>query len=107
LALVAEVQDARINACNSGAQRKGWTVVGFSSRKTLEQAKYTSPPSFPLVLGYRARDMIYAIHAAAGRSDVPIPLGTAYLIDPRGDVIQNGPCEKLAGINAGSSEGKK
>ncbi|MDO8312058.1 MAG: FecR family protein [Sideroxyarcus sp.] len=106
-ALVAEVFDKRTNACAYEARRKGWTVVGFSSRQSLQHAQYPAPPAFPLILGYRARDTIYAIHGAAGRSDVPIPFGTAYLIDTSGRVSQNGPCQNLVGIDFGISEGRK
>lgn len=106
-ALVAEIFDKRTNACASEARRKGWNVVGFSSRLSLQHAQYPSAPAFPLILGYRARDMIYAIHGAAGRSDVPIPFATAYLIDTTGHISQNGLCQKLVGIDFGISEGRK
>lgn len=107
LALVAEVNDRRTNTCAGEAKRKGWTVVGFSSRMSLQHAQYPGAPGFPLILGVKARNMIYTIHMAAGRSDVPIPFATAYLIDPSGRIIQQGICYEMLKIDFGVSESKK
>lgn len=106
-ALVAELQDKRTDACANEAKRKNWNVVGFSSRLSLQHAQYQTPPNFPLILGSKARDLIYNIHTAANRNDIPIPPATAYLIDPSGRIIQNGLCHILVGIDFGVSEGKK
>lgn len=106
-ALVSELNDKRTNACAYEAKRKGWNVVGFSSRLSLQHAQYPSAPNFPLILGSKARNMIYTIHMAAGRSDVPIPFATAYLIDPTGRIAQQGICYEMLKIDFGVSEGKK
>ncbi|MBI3711566.1 MAG: FecR domain-containing protein [Burkholderiales bacterium] len=106
-ALVSEVNDKRTNACAYEAKRKGWNVVGFSSRMSLQHAQYPSAPNFPLILGSKARDMIYTIHMAAGRKDVPIPFATAYLIDPSGRITQQGICYEMLKIDFGVSDGKK
>ena len=107
LALVAEVNDRRTNSCANEAKRKGWTVVGFSSRMSLQHAQYPGAPSFPLILGVKARHMIYTIHMGAGRSDAPIPFATAYLIDPSGRITQQGICYEMLRIDFGVSDGKK
>ncbi len=106
-ALVSELNDKRTNACAYEAKRKGWNVVGFSSRLSLQHAQYPSAPNFPLILGSKARNMIYTIHMAAGRSDVPIPFATAYLIDSTGRIAQQGICYEMLKIDFGVSEGKK
>ena len=106
-ALVAEVQDSRIRVCANLAKSKGWNVVGFSSRPSLQAAQYSSPPAFPLILSAAARDMIYKIHWATGRRDVPIPFTTAYLIEPNGQITRNGLCDVLVGIDFGIPEGRK
>ena len=106
-ALVSELNDKRTNACAYEAKRKGWNVVGFSSRLSLQHAQYPGAPNFPLILGSKARNMIYTIHMAAGRSDVPIPFATAYLIDSNGRIAQQGICYEMLKIDFGVSEGKK
>lgn len=107
LALVAELHDRRTNSCANEAKRKGWNLVAFSSRLSLQHAQYPSAPNFPLILGSKARNMIYTIHQAAGRTDVPIPFATAYLIDPSGRITQQGICFEMLKIDFGVSEGKK
>lgn len=107
LALVSEINDRRTNSCANEAKRKNWNVVGFTSRMSLQHAQYPSAPNFPIIIGVKARDMIYTIHMAAGRKDVPIPFATAYLIDTDGQVTQQGICYEMLKIDFGVSEGKK
>lgn len=107
LALVSEVNDKRTNACAYEAKRKSWNVVGFSSRLSLQHAQYPGAPNFPLILGSKARNMIYTIHQAAGRTDVPIPFATAYLIDSNGRITQQGICYEMLKIDFGASDSKK
>lgn len=107
LALVSEVNDRRTNSCANEAKRKNWNVVGFTSRMSLQHAQYPSAPNFPIIIGVKARNLIYTIHMAAGRQDVPIPFATAYLIDTDGRVVQQGICYEMLKIDFGVSEGKK
>lgn len=107
LALVSEINDRRTNSCANEAKRKNWNVVGFTSRMSLQHAQYPSAPNFPIIIGVKARDLIYTIHMAAGRKDVPIPFATAYLIDTDGRVTQQGICYEMLKIDFGVSEGKK
>lgn len=113
LVLVAQVYDPRLPNCAIAAQREGITVIGFSARNELDTARWGGLPPFPVALGYRARDALYAIEVATGRQPIhaPIPLNFAYLLDRDGRVLDSGYCEsvvnKLVGRDIGIPGGRR
>lgn len=113
MVLQTHIYDPRMPNCARAAQRAGVTVVGITARPKFADARWPETPTFPIVLDYRARDLIYAVEAATGRKPilVPVPPAFAYLLDRDGRLLDHGECEavvnKIVGGDIGMPGGRR
>jgi hypothetical protein len=113
MVLQTHIYDPRMSNCARAAQRAGVTVVGITARPKFADARWPEAPTFPIVLDYRARDLIYAIESATGRQPIlaPVPPAFAYLLNRDGQIVDNGPCEavvnKIVGGDIGIQGGRR